>query len=501
MMPRALYAGLLAALLHAAPTFAERLPTAHPGDTDSLRQAMAEVGPDDSRTIRLDGGTYEFRDSTATHDDFRCENTLMPMVVGHISLVGAGSTLAGVDGGALPFCIKENGSMALRDLTVSGFSRGESPYLATFLSNEGSVTIEDLSFHDNHSNTGTLIFNDDTGRIEINRSQFVDNAGGEAIIRNNGLLAVRNAAFVGNELDGMGGFSASRPSAIYVARRARVDLLNTTLANNTSGLFAIASDVAVTQSTITGNGHGVTAPGGVVYLRNSIVAENPGADCDFGAGATVLREGVNLDGDGTCGLDPDRDLVATDPRLHPLPSMDGSLPGREPDSDSPVLDRGDPRFCPFRDAAGRIRGTANDPRCALGALERPNEPPDFRIDARLTGTWYDPEHDGHYVSFQVLPIDLVAVTWWTYGPDGEPLWLIGSGRVKGNTATIDVYASRGMTLPTLDDAARQEDRWGTLELRFRDCSELQLRWQTNQPGFGNGAATMTRLTTIEDLAC
>lgn len=71
----------------------------------------------------------------------------------------------------------------------------------------------------------------------------------------------------------------------------------------------------------------------------------------------------------------------------------------------------------------------------------------------------------------------------------------------GDTATIEVYASRGMTLPALDDSQREETLWGMLELEFRNCGEMELRWEADRPGFDDGEATLQRLTFNEGLEC
>lgn len=470
---------------------------------EELRRAMAEVGPGDARTIRLDGGVYEFRDEPPDEDAFRCANAVLPAVEGSITLVGDGAVLQGIDGGSLTFCVRERGELNIGDVTVVGFGNPEAPYNVTLVHNQGTLRLDAVTLRDNPSSPGTLVLNDDEGRLEITASRFVGNTGGEAVLASYGRLAIRNSLFADNELTSESSASFSRPGAIRIARRGRTDVLNTTISGNTAGLFSVASDVELTHVTILDNEHGFRVWNGAAFVRNSIIAGSRIADCDFGPSATVVFKGTNLDSDASCGLDPETDLVGVTPGLRSLRPLDDGIAGHEPERDSPVLDRGDPAYCSFRDAAGRLRNTAADadPRCALGAIEPPNRPPHFEIDARLTGTWFDPDHDGHYLSVQVLPGGRLSALWWTYDRLGNPFWLVAAGVVSGGEAQLTAWESEGMRLPGLDDAEREVREWGTLELDFRGCRELELRWRTDRPGFADGRAELQRLTINAGLEC
>lgn len=508
---------LLASVAMTAP-HAATLPEATASNAEELFAAMAAVNAGDERIIRLassnipippdnsGSGVCKYAGYTAIPE--------LPIVTGRITIVGNGGTLLGEAGARLPFCIDHGGELILEDVTIRGF--GTDPDTARFpvalAVNSGLFRLLDVVVRDNGVDTlpgasRTVVVNRQAGTLEATNTVFTGNVaayryGYSHILLSQGDLVLRNSAFTDNRMPAIS--VPNQPGKATVLQSdGLLDMLNVTVSGNSHGVVVRGRESVIEHATIVGNDVGVdfqTTEAPVV--RNSIIASNPEGDCRFRVDVeSVTFQGVNLDGDGSCGLDPERDLPATNPRLMALRSLSSGLPGHVPRPGSPVLDRGDPDFCPLRDAGGRIRDTADDDkRCALGAVERWNADP-FEIDARLTGTYYDPEHDGHYVSFQVLPIDLVAAVWWTYDSQGNPLWLIGSGEVDGDTARIEVFSSRGMALPSLDDDQREQKRWGTLELRFNNCHSLDMRWTTDRPNFSDGETELQRLTFNEGLEC
>jgi|GEM_PF-2388622 len=520
---------------------AASLSDADVANADQLRQAMAAVGQGDSRVIQLTSDRFVIdraADGACSYDD-----SSLPPVKGKITLEGNGAVLAGGPGATLPFCVEGGGSLVLRDLTIQGFDTAplrvnSSPYKADVAVawNGGTLRLEHVLVRGNGStqtgssdgsglNRAILLNFAQVGRLELvdsvvtgnfgisspicRNSYCVPGAGG--IISGGGRMLVRDSSITENRvefIESPDGGSSNYVGTLTIA--GPTELRNATVAGNTHGIFESGgANVLIAQSTVARNGSGLYATSGSrTTMRNSIVALNDGLDCrDFQTQQLVSPafrfEGVNLDGDGSCGMDPDVDLVATDPELDRLRPLEGKLPGLEPLPGSPVLNRADPEFCPQRDAVGRPRDTVadDDPRCALGAIERPNQAPNFAIDARLTGTWFDPGHNGHYLSVEVLPDDRVLAFWWTYDLQGDPLWLLGVGPARGGRVTMPVYQSSGPRLPELDPALRENQLWGTLTLDFEGCQGLNLIWNSEQPGYPDGEAMLERLTENLDLGC
>lgn len=509
--------GCLLLVLVVAPCVrAEALPEVTVADAAALRQAMAEVGPGDRRVIRLNGGHYSITtpESSAPDGD-RCADASLPVVRGGITIAGEGGIIAGSEGAFLPFCVVEGGELVLHRLTLEDFGgpvRHEEAVVVAYNSAGGVLRLQDVVIRNTgspdriggRSAYSTTLLN--AGRLELDNVVTSNNDVVDAqerfprggILDNRGELVARNSVFSNNVVS-----DHEHPSGVILLRGPS-KLVNVTVSGNSHGIYVHDENVLIDHATVFGNGYGILNFWGAI-IRNSVLASNHGGDCIF-TGPTepaTLFQGVNLDSDNSCGLDPPANLAGVSPRLGPLRRLEGDLPGHEPEPGSPVLDRADPRFCPFRDAVGRVRNTAtdSDARCALGAIEPPNRPPHFEIDARLTGTWFDPDHDGHYLSVQVLPGGRLSALWWTYDRLGNPFWLVAAGDVSGGEAQLTAWESEGMRLPGLDDAEREVREWGTLELDFRGCRALELRWRTDRPGFGDGRAELQRLTINTGLEC
>ena len=124
----------------------------------------------------------------------------------------------------------------------------------------------------------------------------------------------------------------------------------------------------------------------------------------------------------------------------------------------------------------------------------------------VSGSWYDPARSGEGLILQFLPNGKALVIWFTYPPAGEAAeqaWLITElGGVDGSKRRFNaVYRPQG---GIFGDAFNPDNIssvvWGTMELEFRDCNMLTLRY-AGPPAFGSGERTMTRLTSLDQLAC
>ncbi|HMM66829.1 MAG TPA: Ig-like domain-containing protein [Dokdonella sp.] len=130
------------------------------------------------------------------------------------------------------------------------------------------------------------------------------------------------------------------------------------------------------------------------------------------------------------------------------------------------------------------------------------------ITSGFTGTWYDPEQNGHGLTVEVLPDNRVLVTWNTFTPDGsQQAWFGGAGEIVGQQAII--YASRaegGRWIPYFDSSQVSVRLWGTLTLTFSDCNHGRVLF-AGDGGFGNGSIwrfgemDLTRLTLPAGLSC
>lgn len=125
--------------------------------------------------------------------------------------------------------------------------------------------------------------------------------------------------------------------------------------------------------------------------------------------------------------------------------------------------------------------------------------PEYRIDERISGSFYDPAQPGHGWLLEAIESDGVlqlVAAWYTW-LDGEPRWLIGIGPVDRNTATIPLSTYAGGDFPPdFDPATLERSDWGSVELRFDSADAGTATWTSDAPGFGNGSMPLQRLTAL-----
>lgn len=123
--------------------------------------------------------------------------------------------------------------------------------------------------------------------------------------------------------------------------------------------------------------------------------------------------------------------------------------------------------------------------------------------AGQSGAWYDPAHDGEGWLLQWLAEGEAIVTWFTYTPQGEPYWLIGTGTMEdGRIVFPQLQTTRGARFGAAfdpDDVERID--WGSLELAI-DCDAGTMRYESMIPGFGEGGLDdLIHLSRLAQPAC
>ena len=125
------------------------------------------------------------------------------------------------------------------------------------------------------------------------------------------------------------------------------------------------------------------------------------------------------------------------------------------------------------------------------------------IDANYTGSWYDPNQSGQGLSVEVLGNQFLAY-WFVFDDAGHQAWIVGSGPITGNTATVTAArALDGRFPPNFVEANILKENWGTLKFTFDSCSSGQMDWTTSVVGFGDGSGSMVlkRLTQPSGTSC
>lgn len=129
----------------------------------------------------------------------------------------------------------------------------------------------------------------------------------------------------------------------------------------------------------------------------------------------------------------------------------------------------------------------------------------YRIGAHHSGLWFNADQAGHGFKVEVVSDKSVVIYWYAYHHDGTPMWLLAAAEVDGDTATGQAHYHSGMRFGAFDPAALNREPWGTVSLRFIDCFNARLSFDStmsaNGQPFGSGEIDLQRLTAIDGLPC
>ncbi len=256
------------------------------------------------------------------------------------------------------------GALTVESSTIFGNWSKYGTYDGGAIANRGDATISRTLFTHNESPNGSAINNH--GDMRIRQSTLAANVGEYGgTIHNRGWLTIEHSSINDNVSDQTAGILSQGPTS-------RLVISNSTISGNRavadrvgitaySGGLAAFGTVILTHVTIVNNvsekGGGIyrlETMGGLVILRNSIVAGNIGGDCAVG-----LHENISsIIGDGSCDA-----VLSGDPLLE---QVDGKY---VPAAGSPAIGAGDPLYCASVDQLGSERPT--DEPCDIGAIEAP----------------------------------------------------------------------------------------------------------------------------------
>lgn len=124
------------------------------------------------------------------------------------------------------------------------------------------------------------------------------------------------------------------------------------------------------------------------------------------------------------------------------------------------------------------------------------------IDADLSGSWYHPAQAGHGLQIEVIDRSRAVVTWYAFDTQGDPLWLIGVGDIRGDVLQAELTRHHGPVFPPDYDPEDFEDvAWGEIELELVSCNTAELAWQPVDDDYQAGELTLQRLTRIDGQHC
>lgn len=120
----------------------------------------------------------------------------------------------------------------------------------------------------------------------------------------------------------------------------------------------------------------------------------------------------------------------------------------------------------------------------------------------LSGSWFDPSHDGEGYALQILEDGRAVVFWFSYDKTGKRRWFYGVGEFKEGKWTFPdmLTTAGGIFGDTFDPNTVKQTSWGSLELTL-ECESGTASYTSTDEGFGNGTLQLTRLTVLDSLVC
>ncbi len=133
------------------------------------------------------------------------------------------------------------------------------------------------------------------------------------------------------------------------------------------------------------------------------------------------------------------------------------------------------------------------------------------VDVSLIGSWWNPLRSGEGVVFDFfsLPPDgtaWVAVYFYTYDLQGNPLYLTGAAQITVGSSepiTVEVFSTSGTPFgPGFDPSEVVRVNWGTLIIEFFTCGTGRVTWEPLTAGFPSGSVDIERLVPLgEGITC
>ncbi len=252
-------AGALLAVAIASPSYAATLTVCASGCNDTtIAAAIAAASA---------GDTISLLDAVHTEANIAVDRDLR--------IQGQGAANTAIDGaaGGTVFAISGGVTAVIQGMTIrNGFSFG----VGGGISNDGTITISNSTLSGNSAVVGGGIFSL-FGTATITNSALSGNSAG---IGGGGAFFDRGSATISNSTLSGNGNSATFGGGIY--DNAPIAISSSTLSGNSAT-----------------NGGGIFIDGGgAPTVKNSIVGNSTGGDCDGFGTATAL--GANLDTDGSC---------------------------------------------------------------------------------------------------------------------------------------------------------------------------------------------------------
>lgn len=120
----------------------------------------------------------------------------------------------------------------------------------------------------------------------------------------------------------------------------------------------------------------------------------------------------------------------------------------------------------------------------------------------LSGSWYDPTHDGQGFVVEQLNAETAVVYWFTFDSEGRQAWMIATGTVDGDRVHVSELTRPvgGSFGRSFDPAGVRREAWGEMELQL-DCSGGTAGYTPVVEGFSPGSQSLVPLARLRRSAC
>lgn len=123
-------------------------------------------------------------------------------------------------------------------------------------------------------------------------------------------------------------------------------------------------------------------------------------------------------------------------------------------------------------------------------------------DSGISGSWYDPSHNGEGFIVEQINADEALVFWFTYDETGNQSWMLNTGVIDDGTIRIPhllqpVGGHFGRSYDPKDVIRRE---WGELTLKL-DCSGGTAHYTTQAEGYSVGSQSLVPLTRLAGSSC
>jgi hypothetical protein len=124
------------------------------------------------------------------------------------------------------------------------------------------------------------------------------------------------------------------------------------------------------------------------------------------------------------------------------------------------------------------------------------------LTPELSGSWYDPAHDGQGFVVEQLDAETAVVYWFTYDSEGRQAWMVSTGTVDGGRVDFSemVRPVGGSFGRSFDPESVRREPWGEMHLRL-DCSGGTAGYTPLAGGFSPGSQSLVPLLRLRRSAC